>query len=78
MDDSWREKAGCLGMTTLMYSDKLRKQRFICNSCPVFEQCLATSIEDEPDPYQLWGFRHGMTAAERFRWRKMKDRLDSV
>lgn len=76
--DDWRERAGCRGMTTIFYSDQHRKCRFICDGCPVFEQCIATSADDEPDPFQLWGFRHGMTASERYRWRMMKSRLDSV
>ena len=75
---NWREKAGCRGMTTVFYSDQHRKCRSVWDSCPVIEQCLATSIEDEPDPFQLWGFRHGMTASERYRWRMMKSRFDSV
>ena len=68
--DSWRSSAACLGMTELMYSDKHRKARMVCNGCPVQRECLASSIVEEDLDMPMWRMRAGMTASERFRYRR--------
>mgnify|MGYP003136915884 CR=1 FL=1 len=67
---SWRERAACRGMTELMYSDKHRKARMVCHNCPVQTECLASSIVEEDLDMPMWGMRAGMTASERFRYRR--------
>jgi len=67
---SWRERAACRGMTELMYSDKHRKARMVCNGCSVQTECLASSIVEEDLDMPMWGMRAGMTASERFRYRR--------
>lgn len=67
---SWRERAACRGMTELMYSDKHRKARNVCNNCSVQRECLASSILEEDIDMPIWGMRAGMTASERFRYRR--------
>ena len=71
MDSSWRERAACKGLTKLMYSDQHRKARAVCESCPVSQECLIASMEYETMDVPWWGMVAGMTAAERFRFRRM-------
>ena len=67
----WREKANCRGMTKLMYSDKHKKARRVCWLCPGQTECLMESFEEEDINYPMYGVRAGMSAAERFRYRRM-------
>lgn len=37
----------------------------MCMRCPVFNECLNEVFEDEATAYNVYGFRAGLTAAER-------------
>ncbi len=68
--DSWRSQAACLGMTDLMYSDQHKRARAVCNSCEVQKECLSASMLYETMDVPWWGMIAGMTASERYRFRK--------
>ena len=70
MVSSWRANASCIGLTNLMYSDKHKKARMVCHNCSVQRECLASSIIEEDLDMPIWGMRAGMTASERFRYRR--------
>ncbi len=67
---NWREQANCRGLTGLMYSSEHRKARRVCMNCRVEKECLASSIQEENIDFPIYGVRAGMTAAERFRYRR--------
>tara|TARA_R100001443_G_scaffold12542_1_gene22238 strand:- start:2390 stop:2524 length:135 start_codon:yes stop_codon:yes gene_type:complete len=39
-------------------------------NCRVEKECLASSIQEENIDFPIYGVRAGMTAAERFRYRR--------
>ena len=67
---AWRESANCRGLTRLMYSDQHKKARRVCQNCRVERECLAASIVEENIDFPIYGVRAGMTASERFRYRR--------
>jgi Transcription factor WhiB len=67
--DNWTKDAACKGMdTNLFYADhgkKYAKVRLICESCPVFAQCLQWALTSESEG--MWA---GTTELERVVMRK--------
>lgn len=70
----WREKALCKGLLELFFSTDFRQineAKSICYECPVREECLFAALEEEPPDYRsMHGVRGGMTARQRYRYRK--------
>lgn len=71
----WRDRAGCKGMTEMFYGNDVPKCRYVCESCPVQEECLLESIETEDINQPFFGVRGGMIPSERIRWRMRRVRL---
>ena len=68
--DDWRERAACKGVGPDIFFPSAGganvstydEARTYCSRCPVVSECLAEAGNDD-------GFRGGMTATQRARWR---------
>ena len=64
----WQDYAACKGMEHIYFMEfgdnsryKLKKARYTCNRCPVYEECLEF-IKEQKDHYGIWA---GLTPNER-------------
>ena len=61
--DSWAAQAKCRGTEDYLFAESAEQKRvrFICQACPVRNECLAEALDNRIE----WGVWGGMTERER-------------